>query len=89
LAFIICENHIAYEEDGKELARVTFPDDGGVVVIDRTFVDDSLRGRGVAGQLMERAADTLRKTNRKARLTCGYAVKWFAQHADAADVLEK
>jgi predicted GNAT family acetyltransferase len=89
LEFIVGENHIAYEEDGKELARVTFPDDGGVVVIDHTFVDDALRGRGVAGQLMERVADTLRKTNRKARLTCGYAVKWFGQHTEAADVLEK
>jgi predicted GNAT family acetyltransferase len=86
MAFIVGENRVSYEQDGAELAYVTFPDIGGIVEIDHTFVDDSLRGQGIAGKLMERTAETLRQTNRKAKLTCSYAVKWFAEH-EYGDVL--
>ena len=38
-------------EDGKLLAEITFPTgEDGVADINHTFVDESLRGRGVAGQ---------------------------------------
>jgi predicted GNAT family acetyltransferase len=80
MAFIVSENKVSYEQDGAELAYVTFPDvGGGVVDIDHTFVDDSLRGQGIAGKLMEQVAAALRDTNRKAKLTCSYAVKWFGE----------
>ena len=36
----------AVDANGKLLAEVTFPDDGNTAVIDHTFVDESLRGRG-------------------------------------------
>ncbi len=42
-------NRIFNEQDGKLLAEVTFPDiDEHSYVIDKTYVDDSLRGQGVA-----------------------------------------
>ena len=47
-------------EDGRLLAEVTFPEREGAAEIDHTFVDPSLRGQGVAGQLLQAAADTLR-----------------------------
>ena len=50
-------------------------------------VDPSLRGQGVAGQLVKRAAGALRSTGRKARVTCSYARDWFARHPEEADVL--
>ena len=76
------------ERDGKVIAEVTFPERGGVAVIDHTFVDDSLRGQGVAGQLLRAAADQLRAEGRKAQLTCSYAQQWFAQHPEEADLLK-
>ena len=67
-------NRIFCAQDGRTLAEVTFPEAGpGVVVIDHTWVDPSLRGQGVAGQLVKRAAGALRSTGRKARVTCSYA----------------
>ena len=43
-------------EDGKLLAEITFPTgEDGVADINHTFVDESLRGRGVAGQLVQAA----------------------------------
>ena len=40
------------ERDGQLIAEITFPEEDGVAVIDHTFVDGSLRGQGVAGQLV-------------------------------------
>ena len=61
MEFIYRENEIVLESpEGKTLARVTFPAlDAETVEIDHTFVDDSLRGQGVAGKLLEAAAAEL------------------------------
>jgi predicted GNAT family acetyltransferase len=90
MPFVVYENTIVYKEDGKVLAEVAYPPIGiGVVDICRTHVDESLRGQGMAAQLMERTVKELRKTCRKAVPTCSYAVKWFEEHADYADILDK
>lgn len=84
LDFLFEENRI-YAEDktGKLLAEITFPKaETGVVEIDHTFVDDSLRGQGIAGQLMEMAVSLLRMRGDKARPTCPYAVSWFEKHPE-------
>ena len=77
----------ARDANGKLLAEVTFPEREGVAVINHTFVDDSLRGQGVAGQLLQAVADTLRREGRKASPTCSYAVHWFATHPEEQDLL--
>ena len=74
--------------DGKLVAEITFPEiSDGIVVIDHTFVDNSLRGQGVAGQLVQAAAEDLRSSGRKARLTCSYAVTWFSRHPEYQELL--
>ena len=78
----------ARDESGKLLAEVTFPDRDGAAEIDHTFVDPSLEGRGVAGQLLQAAADALRAEGRKVRPTCSYAVRWFEKHPEQRDLLE-
>lgn len=89
MGFIYRSNQIAlYDAEQKLIAEVTFPDvDDDTVNIDRTFVDDSLRGQGVAGKLMEAAAQELRTRNKKADLTCTYARGWFAKHPEYNDVV--
>jgi len=84
-------NQIAYyDENDKLIAEVTFPDvDDHTVNIDRTFVDESLRGQGVAGKLMEAAAGQLRTQKKKALLTCSYAQKWFGRHPEYNDVVKE
>lgn len=77
-------------KDGTILAEVSFQTiDAGVVDIDHTFVDDSLRGQGVAGRLMEAAAKQLQSQNKKAVLTCPYAVKWFEKHPEYSGLIRK
>lgn len=77
----------AQDESGKLLAEVTFPDCGDAVEINHTFVDPSLRGQGVAGQLLQAVADTLRAGGRRAIPTCSYAVRWFEAHPECSDLL--
>lgn len=77
-------NQIAYyNEENHLLAEVTFPDvDQTTVNINHTFVDESLRGQGIAGKLMEALARYLLSQNKKAVPTCSYALKWFEQHPE-------
>ena len=81
-------NRIYYEQEGRLLAEITFPAlADGTVNINHTYVDESLRGQGVAGHLMEQTVQTLRATGRKAVATCSYAKKWLAAHEEAKDIL--
>lgn len=78
----------AEDSTGRLIAEVTFPEvKPGVADINHTFVDGSLRGQGVAGQLIQGAVDQLRQRNLKTVATCSYAVKWFDGHPDQRDVL--
>ncbi len=68
----------AENESGKLVAEVTFPEtERGVYTIDHTFVDDSLRGQGVAGELVDRAVKEITSRGGKIKATCSYAKKWL------------
>lgn len=82
------ERLYAKDAQGTLLAEITFPDNGnGVAVINHTYVHPSLQGQGVASQLVRAAADHLRRQEKKAQVTCSYAVRWFEKHPDERDVL--
>ena len=79
--FNIADNRIYMnDEKGNVIAEVTFPnlDDN----IDHTFVDDSLRGQGIAAKLMLEVIDYAKSNNKKIKATCSYAVKWFEKNRD-------
>lgn len=68
-------------EEGKLVAEVTYPEtEPGVFTIDHTFVDDSLRGQGIASKLVETAVEEIEKKG-KVQATCSYAVKWLQEKA--------
>ena len=79
--FNIADNRIYMnDEKGNVIAEVTFPnlDDN----TDHTFVDDSLRGQGIAAKLMLEVIDYAKSNNKKIKATCSYAVKWFEKNRD-------
>jgi predicted GNAT family acetyltransferase len=78
----------ANDDTGRLIAEVTFPPAGvGLVEINHTFVDESLRGEGAAGRLMNAAYERIKADGKKAKVTCSYAAKWFAGNADKRDIL--
>lgn len=87
--FIHEENRIyLIDPNNQTIAEVTFPDvQDNIVNIDHTFVDPSLRGQGIAGKLMEETVKHLRTKQKKAQLTCSYAVSWFKEHPECKDVV--
>lgn len=88
--FVHNPNQIAvYTPDYLVIAEVTFPNvDAGTVDVNHTYVDDVLRGQGVAGKLMEELVLELKKSNKKAVLTCPYAIKWFEKHPEYSDLIK-
>lgn len=75
--------------DGQLLAEVAYApiDDGQNVVIERTYVDPSLRGQGVAGKLIKLVVDEARRDGFLIEPLCTYAHASFERHPEYADVL--
>lgn len=80
----ITEPNRIYANDsaGNMIAEVTFPTIKGISIIDHTFVDPSLRGQGIASELVKMAADKILKDGNKIGATCPYAVTWFQRHPE-------
>ena len=87
--FTVEQNRIfALNESGDTIAEVTFPDlSREKVEINRTFVDESLRGQGIAGMLMKAAYIEIKRQGKKALPTCSFAVKWFETHPECTDII--
>ena len=71
-------------DDNNELiAEATYVSAGdGTVDINYTYVNPSLRGQGVAGQMMEAVVVHLRSSSLKAVASCSYANIWLNKHRD-------
>lgn len=82
-------------EPGRIYARGRRPGDrggdisrsrDGAADIDHTFVDDTLRGAGVAGSCCS-GGRQIRAGGKARRATCSYAEIWFERHPEEADLL--
>jgi len=82
LFFVVDETGIRkYDDEGKLIAEITFPEtEPGVFTIDHTFVDDSLRGQGMAGTLVQLAVDEIQRREGVIAATCSYAKKWLEEN---------
>ena len=69
------------DENGRVVAEITFPETSpGIFVINHTFVDESLRGQGMASKLVQAAVDEIKRRGGKVEATCSYAKKWLSEH---------
>lgn len=77
----IVEKHRIYVVDGsEEVGEVTFPERDGVYVINHTYVDDRLRGQGIAAELVRRAVEEIERRGGRVEATCSYALLWLARN---------
>lgn len=78
------------EEQGQKNAEMTFSKAGDdTIIIDHTFVDDSLRGKGIAEKLVMAGVDYARDNNLKIIPLCPYAKSLFEKKEDIRDVLKQ
>ena len=69
------------DNNKKVVAEITFDEiEKGIFNIDHTFVDESLRGQGIAGKLVEMAVEEIEKRGGKVEATCSYARKWLEKN---------
>lgn len=76
--------------DGERIAEVTFSRAGDdMLIIDHTYVDESLRGQKIAHKLVEQVVEKARKENKKIIPLCPFAKAEFDKIPEYADVLRK
>lgn len=72
------ERIVCLDDSGKEVGEVTFPEtEHGVFEINHTFVDASMQGKGIAGQLVRRAIDEIKRRGGEVTASCSYAKKYI------------
>ena len=76
------------DENGKTVAEITFPSIGNRIVnINKTIVDSTLQGQGIANLLILAVIKKTSKENLKIHPTCSYAVKWFEKNSQYSHLL--
>ncbi|TCM68662.1 hypothetical protein EC844_10438 [Acinetobacter calcoaceticus] len=72
----------------KPIAEISYAWSGtDQIIANHTWVDDSLRGQGVARQLLDALVSFAREKNLKIVATCSYVVVMFKRDASLADVV--
>ncbi len=75
------------EQQGRRVAEMTYQRLGPHrILVDHTWVDVSLRGRGVARQLLDALVAWARGSGVKISATCSYVVVQLARDASLRDV---
>lgn len=75
------------ERNGMRVAEMTYRRlSPSLVLIDHTEVDVSLRGGGIARQLLDSAVSWARQNGIKIDATCSYVVAQFARDKSLRDV---
>ena len=81
MKYIKEENRIYVENEGKVVAEVEFEKiSDNTYNIYHTFVDESLRGQGIAQELVKKAVEYIKKNNCKVEATCSYAKHYLEKN---------
>ena len=76
----LLDNKIVYMVSDVIKGEVDFNINGDSADIYHTYVDDDLRGKGIAGELVKRAFDYFEKSGYKVKCSCSYAKNWGLNH---------
>lgn len=83
------DNKFYHQNDkDEEIAVITYKpadDSDEIVEADHTFVDPSLRGQGIAEQLVERLVEEMEEEGKKIKPVCPYVVNLFDRKPDKYD----
>lgn len=89
--FLREENRFYLDDaNGENIAEITMsPTSETLKIIDHTWVDDSLRGQGVAAKLVEAVVNDAREKGYKILPLCPFAKSEFERKSEYADVLKQ
>lgn len=87
MEYITYKNRIAVVENGEEVREVTFPRTGtNTFTINHTYVDDRLRGQGIASELVRRAVEAIEAQGGRVEATCSYALLWLGRNRGCENI---
>lgn len=76
------------ERDGEWIAEMTYRKSGeDTIIIDHTEVDESLKGKGVGKNLVEKGVNFARENNLKIVAECSFVKKVIDETPEYRDVL--
>ena len=76
------------ESEDNDIARITyFYKEENVIDINHTFVNPELRGKAIAGKLLNKVIEFAKENNLLIIPTCSYAVKKMTRNDEYNDVL--
>lgn len=82
-----CNQFYIGESEKDAIARITFIPSGDRLIVDHTYVSETLRGKGIAQKLLNRVVEYARKENKKIVPQCSYAERVMTQGEQYKDVL--
>ncbi len=74
--------------DGVHAGHADYVVEGTRIVMPHTVIDPSLRGRGLAAQLVGAALDDVRTQGRTVVPTCWYVAEYIDRHPEYAELRE-
>jgi predicted GNAT family acetyltransferase len=82
------ENRYYLENDqGETVAEITYvPSGDSMVIIDHTFVDDSLRGQGIAPKLVATVVEEMKQSGKKIVPVCSFAKAEFKRNKEYQEI---
>jgi hypothetical protein len=75
------------DQDGEWIAELTYFKNGGVMTIDHTEIEESLRGEGIGEDMVKAAVEYARENGLKINAVCPYAKKVIEDDPELRDVL--
>ncbi|MEG2708156.1 MAG: GNAT family N-acetyltransferase [Vagococcus sp.] len=86
--FTVEKERVFLEEEGKIVAEINwvFLEEKGIDV-NRTFVDESQRGKGLAEKLVLAVIEIAKKEELKIVPSCSYVENYFNKHEELSSLL--
>lgn len=73
----VLNKKITYKLNNSEVGYILFSNvDDNTIIIDKVFVNESNRGKGIASKMLEFTYDYFTKKNIKIIYECYYSKKW-------------
>lgn len=84
----ITNQEISYYNNGVKEAYVLYNIKGTTLTVTKTYVSDSLRGRGIARMLMDDVMSYARKNGYNVEATCSYAIEYLEKFKEIDDIVD-
>lgn len=81
---LITDKNSIFIGEPERVAQLIFEETPCEIRVLKTFVDESLRGKGVAGLLMQEAQRLAESRKKTLVGVCSYAVDWLKKHGENA-----